>query len=384
MPANEDEIIPWNFVSRAIDSTETVNPRRSIDAPLREGVEDVIREVMESINSLSKERGRVIDFKELLYGYYRVHPRLGVDYILDLLLMYKKYRGRKMLFPVRRHAYLQQAFGPLTVRPTPERPDASQRIHFVLPLAGRISVFRRFMSNFWDVCRSEDVHLIVVLYPTFKDQDPKQDIKRLIEHYQKKTDNQKYRLIEPSGSFARASALEIGKSNCKEDCLLFFVDVDMIFTRQTLEHIRLHTIRGRQVYFPIVFSQYDPSFEHRDLEPDPERVQESDYEIDDHKGYWRFYGFGITSLYKSDLQRVGGMNTTIHGWGQEDVDLYDRMVASRELSVFRAPDPSLVHVFHAIECDPSLPDKQMKMCKGSKEASYSSQRRLARFWIDHH
>ena len=63
LPADENEILTWSFLARAIDSTETVNPRRSIDSPLREGVEDVIREVMESINAMSKERGRVIDFK---------------------------------------------------------------------------------------------------------------------------------------------------------------------------------------------------------------------------------------------------------------------------------------------------------------------------------
>lgn len=100
VPQDESDILTWNFLARSVDSTETVNPRRAIDAPLREGVEDVIREVMEGINAMSKERGRVIDFKELLYGYYRINPRLGVDYILDLLLVYKKYRGRKMVLKI--------------------------------------------------------------------------------------------------------------------------------------------------------------------------------------------------------------------------------------------------------------------------------------------
>lgn len=79
------------------------------------------------------------------------------------------------------------------------------------------------------------------------------------------------------------------------------------------------------MYFPIVFSQYDPSFE----DDNPEsmglnQIHSSTFDIDDSRGYWRFYGFGITSLYHSDLKRVGGMNLTIHGWGKEDVDLFDR------------------------------------------------------------
>lgn len=65
---------------------------------------------MEIINSLSKQRGRLIDYKETLYGYWRLDPIHGVDVILDLLLVYKKYRGHKMTVPVRRHAYVQMPF----------------------------------------------------------------------------------------------------------------------------------------------------------------------------------------------------------------------------------------------------------------------------------
>lgn len=65
---------------------------------------------MEIINAPSRQRGRVIDFNELLYGYTRLDPLHGADHILDLLLRYRRYRGRKMTAAVRRHAYLQQTF----------------------------------------------------------------------------------------------------------------------------------------------------------------------------------------------------------------------------------------------------------------------------------
>lgn len=390
LPQNEDEILTWSFLARAIDSTETINPRRSIDAPFREGVEDVIREVMESINSISKERGRVIDFKELLYGYYRLDPRRGVDYILDLLLVYKKYRGRKMMFPVRRHAYLQQAFGPLAIRDSPQTSVRSKTISFILPLAGRLAVFRRFMENLKRVCiePDEDVKLVVVLYPTNEPGDPFNEIKQLAETYRQQASvaGKKFRLqlIEKTGeTFARASAIEEGVEAQPKgvDCLLVLIDVDMIFDGQTLDRIRRHTVAGRQVYFPIVFSQFDPTFDSKSATP-----SESPFErIDDDIGYWRFYGFGIVSIYRSDLEQAGGMNTSIHGWGQEDVDLYDRIVRSGRLTIFRAPDPGLIHVFHPVECDTrSLGAAQLKMCLGTKASTYASQRQLARFWIDHH
>ena len=67
---------------------------------------DVLRQSTQPFR-VSKERGRVIDFKEVLYGYIRWHPSLALEYILDMLLLYKKYRGKKMTVPVRRHAYMQ-------------------------------------------------------------------------------------------------------------------------------------------------------------------------------------------------------------------------------------------------------------------------------------
>lgn len=94
------------------------NPKRKIDTAMREGLDDVITEVMDNINNFSRQRGRVIEFRELLYGYSRVNALYGHDLVLDLLLIYKKYRGKKMTVPVRRHLYIQRAFADVFVRET--------------------------------------------------------------------------------------------------------------------------------------------------------------------------------------------------------------------------------------------------------------------------
>lgn len=86
-----------------------------------------------------------------------------------------------------------------------------------------------------------------------------------------------------------------------QDDLLFFVDVDMVFSRATLERIRTNTIRGRQAYFPIVFSEFDPTTVYRDQAVG---VAPNHFLINQDTGYWRQYGFGIVSVYKSDLRRV--------------------------------------------------------------------------------
>lgn len=50
------------------------------------------------------------------------------------------------------------------------------------------------------------------------------------------------------------------------------------------------------------------------------------FQIDEVSGYWRSFGFGIVSLYLEDFHRVGGFNTSIIGWGKEDIDLFEKVI----------------------------------------------------------
>lgn len=240
------------------------------------------------------------------------------------------------------------------------------------------------------------------------------------------------RLVEASGQFSRAQALEIGAKLFPLDALLFFVDVDMIFDDGLVRRISWNTQQGRSVYFPIVFSQYDPEQIAKSdknapvtlrLSKTPEKESRNSSSklqppaaqislnktltpalappsannaskktrsadnsgnksplggttplttvTDDRHGYWRQFGFGIVSIFHSDLMMVGGLDTTIEGWGKEDVDLFDKIVASN-LTVFRAPDPGLVHVYHPIHCSAALSKQQAEMCRGTKLASTAS------------
>nr|XP_027232086.1 chondroitin sulfate synthase 1-like [Penaeus vannamei] len=421
-PDLEEEVNAWDFVSRAAFCLGDANPRHKPTSGMNEGLEDVIRDVMEIINKVSKERGRVIDFKEILYGYIRWHPSHSIEYIIDMLLLYKKYRGKKMTVPVRRHAYLQVPLGPLYVReyeslrpetdiaPTsgiqdfvevvvkkslkdfsslhyqiPHAGSATvqqkpKKINFILPLAGRFSIFQRFMDDFKRVCLEgeENVRLVVVSFRSPPGQeDTTENVEALISSLQLDYPEVPMSVLQANTSFARALALELGAGQCEENDLMLFIDVDMTFTPGALDRIRLHTVQGIQIYYPIVFSEFDPSVTRKGG-----KGETYDHNlIDEEVGYWRAFGFGIVSMYKSELLMAGGLDTSILGWGQEDVDLFEK-VLKKKIQVFRAADPGLVHIFHHVDCDHNLVTNQYQMCQGTRYSTYGATHSLAKTIID--
>jgi chondroitin sulfate synthase len=487
IPKKREERYDYDFFTRSLFSPSYVSPKRGLEGFWKRSIVDSIRQIMEEINKNSIERGRIIDFKDILYGYVRHHPLTGLDYIIDLLLIYRKYEGRKMTVPVRRHAYIRNSYTDMLFReddlvssifikgpknrngepnqtnqdnsdnqsntlikqianfilPINKNPRDAQKleqnnsdfnlgimklneidkyfyadklltsksVNFVLPLTGRWDIFKRFMANYENIClkTNENTRLVVVLFEndsndkitdeTLLKGEQKQSnlIKELFNNLKKKyptnVNDKTMNLILNSSSFSRSIGCELGAASFDVHDLIFFIDVDIFFTNEFLLRARLNTIEYKQVYYPIVFSEYDPddtqdairvmnnkmaSSKRKSFLNNEDIFKESfTYDFDSDSGYWRQFGFGIVSVFNSDLRRVGGFDTSIIGWGKEDVDLFEKFIKSN-LTLFRSVDPGLIHVFHKIDCDPNLSPEQMIMCMGSKATSIASQRVLAK------
>lgn len=410
-PLNSKEVIPWEFVARSIYSQFNNNPRRGLEDSLKGALDEIVSQVLMKVNKNAHLRGRTIDFKEIQYGYRRLDPLNGPDYILDLLLTYRKYRGRKMSMNVRRHAYLQQAFLQPDMREDPtviELEDSGVRakvkslihifagnppqptviskrvehINIIMPLMGRFKIFQRFMASIENVILKPkaNARLVLVLYKARDDPQAHKLTLDLVEYYQSKYGKEYIEVVETSSEFSRGPGLQLGVERCSQDALLFFIDVDIIFTAASLERVRLNTRRGSQVYFPIVFSQYDPEpvcfpgSPHCKCMGSECVLKEED--VTDAAGYWRQFGFGIAAMYRSDYHKVGGFDLSIIGWGKEDVDLYTKFIENNYV-MFRAVDPGMTHIFHTIQCSESLESAQLIMCVNTKAQSYASSTFLA-------
>lgn len=258
------------------------------------------------------------------------------------------------------------------------------------------------MKNYEEVCLFKDKKTSLFI-PLYQDGNAPADFNRTVALISLFQNKYPYSKIEPikilNAQFSRAVALEKGVEVCDSGDLLFFIDVDILFTSESLQRIRLNTIKNYQVYFPIVFSQYDPQVVSGDdynsiqtmnkvidsEQTNNNRVRQSfvDRELrtDDH-GYFRQFGFGIACVYKDDFNSVGGFNTDIKGWGLEDVNLYDKFVQSN-LSIFRTVDVDLVHMFHSVGCDKNLDLAQYNMCLGTKGNTFGSIKHMTLYLFNH-
>ena len=204
-----------------------------------------------------------------------------------------------MTAPVRRHAYLEQSFSSIdlveemdcvgtppfplnlkrdfgksfryhtdlrnrqldTTDPICSKLVKDERVNFIVPVSGRYSTYLRFMQLFDDVLFSanQSVSLTVVSFVDSNNPNTFVDSQKHLKSVQKRHPKYQISLLRAEGNFSRARALHLGVERFTNDSLLFFVDVDMAFDVETLSRVRRSTKLGRMVYYPVVFSQYDPS-----------------------------------------------------------------------------------------------------------------------------
>ncbi|XP_061693191.1 chondroitin sulfate N-acetylgalactosaminyltransferase 2 [Syngnathoides biaculeatus] len=372
---SEYALVPFeSFTSSKVYQLEMGLTRHPEEKPVRKDRRDELVEVIEAaleiINNPDEEDGVEDDvpmqrqtYKEghFIEGMYRTERDKGSLYEL----FFAKKESRTF-----RHVTLFRPFGPLMkVRSTTV--DASGIIiNIIVPLAGRVETFLQFLHNFREVCVQQDkrVHLTVVYFG----QEGLRDVKSSLETMSREESFSNYTLIPVDEEFSRGRGLDIGAHAwSKGDVLMFFCDVDIHFTSDFLNTCRLHADPNKKVFYPVVFSLYNPAIVYGNMELAPPVELQLVHKKD--AGFWRDFGFGMTCQYRSDFLNIGGFDLDVKGWGVEDVHLYRKYLRS-DLVVIRTPVSSLFHLWHEKQCADELTPEQYRMCIQSKamnEASHS-------------
>ena len=355
-------------------------PIARIRGALKIEINNILEEAKEFANEEIRKNRRLGKLKdqEMNFGYRRFHPLYGIQHVVQLTVIgTKRHRNKNtgetktIHISYERSFYTQQPFANLryTTEPLAGMPPY---VHFLVPLEGRLETFRRFMANFELVCLKvlQRVKLVVAYSSSVSSPHVHKDVMR---KYQEKYPEADLIWIDVEGNFSRGIALSLAADQFDQAALLFLCDVDLIFNSEFIDRCRHNTALGKRVYFPIMFTQFDPELTYSN-----KTKPNSHFTINKDAGIWRSFSYGPACIYHQDMDAVGGFDTSIRGWGLEDVDLFEKFVHHPEIEVFRAADTGVIHVYHKINCDPNLPVIQYTQCQGSKASILASQKSLVR------
>ncbi|KAM8924510.1 chondroitin sulfate N-acetylgalactosaminyltransferase 2 [Pelodytes ibericus] len=371
---SEYAVVPFeSFNAMKVYQLEMGLTRHPEEKPIRKDRRDELTEVIEAglevINNpeeeeeLDQENRRddkvLYSETDFVEGYYRTERDKGSHYEL----YYKKPELADY-----HHITLFRPFGPLMKVKVETEDISGILINIIVPLSGRTEAFAQFVQNFREVCIQQDkrTYLTVVYFGY----EGLSEVRRILNTLESETGFHNYTLIPLKEEFNRGRGLEVGAHTWdKGEVLLFFCDVDIYFSSGFLDTCRLNAKAGKKVFYPVVFSLYNPAIVYANQEVTPPVEQQLVHKKD--SGFWRDFGFGMTCQYRSDFLTIGGFDLEVRGWGGEDVHLY-RKYLHGDLIVVRTPVPGLFHLWHEKQCVDELTPEQYRMCIQSKAMNEAS------------
>ncbi|XP_018903516.2 chondroitin sulfate N-acetylgalactosaminyltransferase 2 [Bemisia tabaci] len=359
--SNEFEVSPFNhFTTTRIYPTELGLGKRVVEKPLNEKRRDLLNVIEASLTLLNKNltsnRYTFNDFQE---GIYRTLPSSGTHYEVYFRLKNTTTKNFSYVKVSLLKPFLSviPLASDLVVQAKGENPK--ELVHVVLPISNRLKTFQRFMDKFIKIgLRMDRNVLLTIVY--FGDPGLRKAESIVTKIISKFNSFNNIRLVAVNETLSRVRAVEVAVEvpwpslhtnkvlRELDDVLLFVCDADIVFSARFLDRCRWNSEPGARVYYPIVFSLYNPHVIYT-LQGKPVPSETDQLVISRDTGFWRDFGFGMSCQYKSDFLRMHEQSDKFLRRGLEDISLYRKYLRSK-IKVVRATDPGIFHIWHPKTC----------------------------------
>ena len=338
----------------------------------RHDIDDIKQMAMENLQQ--KYPGKY-SLRRLINGYRRFDPVRGMEYILDLLLVENS--DKKELF---KRVHLIRPLGKVEIVPMPYVTE-NMMVNIILPLhPENVELFDQYLASYARVCLEgrEDVRLIVaLLYPAgdveLRVRDPFGKPKNLINEYIKKYTTKgklTWKVIQNYNS--DITVMDLMLAEFQTDALVLMNTVNMEFANDLTVHylnrVRMNTLKGKQVFFPMGFWQYKPNLIYN-KKPYPSSV-----ELGQRLGIFSTNSFEHCSFYTSDYRTARKILTP------EQVrtgTIFSMFIAYQNFHIFRAVEPNLKLRWMKITCLPTMTSTAYQECLTRNTEGLASQHHLA-------
>lgn len=373
-PNPEDDVIHCQSFDNQYMYTESKHhPSIALNRIAKREMEEILKAVVEV---LARKESHVSEKGEKVQGgndlmvesiLQRVDPSRGIDYFLQVMDQRSSLNGQ-----------LKTEFYHMLREVEPARITSLQtpncgmiKVNFVVATPPVSRGFQRFMLSFENsfLARNppELVSLLTVLYSDGKFKKYDKDlfsVVTLLDLYRKKYPEADLRLITTRRSFSRKETIEIASKEYPTYELLFLADIHIDFSMQFIERCRMNAIENQQVYFPIIFSPYDPAEFHKSRILYPYATK---FKISEKVGAWMPESFHLVCVYNYDLVKVINVDQKKEEEKEEKDEngwnLLNRFMKVSELKVFRSVEPGLVHLWQDGCKEEELGAREKTLCE---------------------
>jgi hypothetical protein len=362
----------------------------------------VIEYSLKNLNNNGISGTNNFTLRKLLNGYKQFDPTRGAFYVMDFLLL-----DNNLGIEFHKRVNVMRPLGTVEIIPMPYVTESS-KINLVVIFSADYNIkeiqdffqsFEQFILDIKEIAEKVNLFVIYVKQTESNEAHVKEDKKRCVYINETlKELSKKYSSIIKTSSRIFFSELNITETlfnsesyrilevadylnkKLAADDLILIVSPCVEMQTEFLNRVRLNTVKGHQVFFPIPFNEYMPNIVY------PNRPYPDEVEINKNYGYFNVYSFEFVSYYNSDYKNVKTKYLEeylkFNSTGASPLvltDLYQLFSIEKNINLLRATDQALKcrsHIFYNCTLK-QIENNEMQRCLKQRETSLGTKAQLA-------